>query len=304
MGPTYARIRAFNAVVREGGFSKAAIALGVSQPAVTAQIRRLESDYGRLLFERLGNGARPTALGRQLYRITQRIHDIEDAADALLRGDDGLEGQELKVATASPQVFMPLLAGFQKQHPQISMEITLGSTGEVIDRVLNRHADVGLTPTLAQDERLDTLPFTSHHPVLLVPQSTTWERRDTISLAELHGEPIIFRTGSSMTQRLVDALLADHGMQPTPSLRLATREAMQEAVANGLGLAFVLYRDAPPDPRLKTVELREPTEEVWEHVVWLKHRSNVPIVREFISMAEADIVYSSISKRDTPDRLG
>ena len=292
MGPSSARIRAFNAVAREGSFSKAAVSLDVSQPAVTAQVRRLEGDYGRQLFERAGHGAQLTAFGRRLYRVTQNLDDIEDAIEVLLKGSEDLEGQEFRVATASPQVFMPLLARFQRLHPGISMEITLGSTGEALDRVANRQADVGLTPTLGVDPRFQILPFIEHHLVLVVPDEPRWENRTRISLKELSGEPVIFRTGPSVTQRMVERLFEAYGIRWTPSLRLATREAVHEAVANGLGLGFVLHRDMTPDTRLKTIEIREPMEEVWENVVWLKHRSNVPIIREFVATARAELSYA------------
>lgn len=283
----YAQIRAFNAVARARSFSKAARALGISQPAVTAQIRRLELSHGTQLFDRGGGRVvQLTETGFRLYSVTRQMGDIEDAALAILRGDTDPEDLELRIATASPQVFMPLLARVREAHPRFVMHVTLGNTGEVLQQLIDREVDIGLAPLGAcGDQRLRLLPFVSHRLGLLTAASDPLADRETVALAELKGAPLIMRSGPSKTQEHIDKLLRARRLKVRPVLTLGSREAVLEAVANGLGHALVLTRDIPPDPRVVLVPLTDDVPEVTEYVVWMASRDGVAAVRSFLSVA-------------------
>ncbi len=283
----YAQIRAFNAVARERSFSKAAKALGISQPAVTAQVRRLEADHGTQLFDRGGGqGVRLTETGLRLFAVTRQLGDVEDAALAILRGDAGLDGVDFRIATASPQVFLPLLARVRRAYPRASMQVVLGSTGEVLERLLDRDVDIGLAPVEAEDDhRLRLMPFMSHGLALLTAAGDPLAGRPAVALEALHGAPFIMRSGPSMTQRRVDALAKSRRLRVRTVLTLGSREAVLEAVANGMGHALVLTGDVPPDPRVALVPVADDLPEVTEYVMWLASRDAVAAVRSFLSVA-------------------
>lgn len=289
-GPSPAQLRAFNAVVRSGSFSAAARALGISQPAVTAQVARLELLARTQLLDRGGPRVAPTETGRRLYAVTQRLGDLEDAARAILGGDAALSGEEIRIATASPQVFMPLIAHVHAQLPGVGLTITLGSTGEVVDQVLDRRADIGLAPAPTADRRLRTRPYASHRLAVLLPASHPWSLRPALTLIDLRSARLVMRSGPSMTQRQVDRLLADRGLTIRPLLTLETREAVLEAVASGLGLALVLSRDVPPDPRVRVVPLADPSEPVTEQVMWLASRDGVAAVKAFVAAVATAVI--------------
>ncbi|MGB0696043.1 MAG: LysR substrate-binding domain-containing protein [Rhodospirillaceae bacterium] len=285
MSVSYARIRAFNAVARAGSFTRAARSLGVSQPAITAQIRQFEEHYGVLLFDRTGDGVEITEIGRRLYALSQQIDDLESAITELLDHAGDVPG-ELRFATASPQVFMPLIRRFREAFPQVRVTVTLGATGEARNALLERRVDVGLLHLTEDDSRLETRPYLSQRLCLLVPADHAFAGREQINLSELVGEPMIFRVGPSLTQAMADRALAKAGLTLEPLLRLESREAVTEAVAADLGIGFVLSHDRVPDPRVRGIPIIDATEQIWEGPAWLKVRSRVPAIRAFVRLAE------------------
>ncbi|WP_413206291.1 LysR family transcriptional regulator [Rhodospirillum sp. A1_3_36] len=278
------RIRAFNAVVRQRSFSRAAQVLGISQPAVTAQIRKLESAFGVVLFERTAAGAETTDLGLRLFALTQQIDDVEAAAQALLEAG-AMAPRELRIATPSPQICMPLVAGFIESFPTVRVSVVLGSTGEARTRLLERQVDVGLLHLDTPDERLSSQPFRRQRLMALLPAAHPLANDAAVSMANLVKKPMVLRSGPSLTQAMADRALAKAELAVTPALWLETREGAHEAVANGIGAGFVLDNDTIPDPRVKPVPLIDADEEIWESIVWLRARQNQPAIRAFVRLA-------------------
>lgn len=287
MSLSLAQIRAFNAVAETGSFTKAAAALGLSQPAVTMQVRQIEDAWRTELFIRSGNQVRLTDLGRRLHRITGQIGDLEEVARAILADDPRLGGQVLRLSMASPQIFMPVVAGFKARHPAVHIEVSLGSTGQAVEEVVGRVVDIGLTPLLEPDDRLECLPYTTHGLIVITPSRHPWTGRSQVPLAEVAKQPLIFRSSGSTTQQLVDRSLRSRRLKALNTLVLGSREGVVEAVANGLGIALMLERDTPPDPRLARIPLADAAaeEHVSEQVIWLRHRSPLPLVEAFAAFA-------------------
>jgi DNA-binding transcriptional LysR family regulator len=96
----HTQLKAFDAVVREGSFSRAGIRLGLTQPAITIQVKALERYYGKKLFNRRGRGVTPTTTGQSLYEMTQRLFKIEEQAHHLLKNPtDEKSAGDLKVGS-------------------------------------------------------------------------------------------------------------------------------------------------------------------------------------------------------------
>lgn len=284
------QIRTFNAVVRTGAFSRAAVRLGVSQPAVTAQIRSLEAENDILLFERRGRVAVTlTDAGHALFRVTGALDDIEEAATALLDRDRGRDGGSLTIATASPEVLMPLVARVRRHAPGLRLDIWVGSTREALTRLLDREADIGLfaTAAAATDERLAFLPLLEQRLCALLPADHALAQGGSpIRLADLVAGPMVFRVDASETQQMANRALVAAGLDVRPVLRLDNRMAAYEAVASGLGACFVLERDVPRDPRVRALPLADVEERVWETICYLRRRREMPAIRRFMEVLD------------------
>ena len=138
------QLAAFCAVVERKSFSQAAERLGVTQPAVSLQVRAL----GRQLLDRSGRRVEPTEAGRRLYASAQRLLAAEEHLLEDLDADD--EGAvtgtlELGASTGPGGTVVPLLlCEFQEQHPDVRVRLTVSDTQTVVDRVAERELELGI----------------------------------------------------------------------------------------------------------------------------------------------------------------
>ena len=164
----YTQLRAFDAVAREGGFTKAAARLSLTQPAVTVQVRRLEESYGVLLFDRTSEGVELTDIGRAMFIMTRQMQGIEEQVRELLTASHRLETGELRVAAGGPHVAMGLIAAFVIRYPGVRLSVTFGNTREVWRSLLEHRTDVVIIAGAGEDERMNTVPFSRQRIIALV----------------------------------------------------------------------------------------------------------------------------------------
>jgi aminoethylphosphonate catabolism LysR family transcriptional regulator len=252
-----ARLRAFHAVAREGSFTAGARALGVSQPAVSAQIRQLERAYGVRLFDRQRRGAAPTPLGQALLDVTRRLFDSEAAARELLSAASLRVDGTLKVGADGPQYAVPILAAFRQRHPGVRLSLSVGNAGEVLANLRQFRIDVGVVADPEPDGRLRVVPLVRDPLILLVARAHPWARRRRVGLRDLEGQPMILREAGSRTRRAFEAGLAAAGVAPRVVMEIGSREAVREAVAAGLGIGVVATREMGRDDRVAAVSLAD-----------------------------------------------
>ncbi|WP_372738554.1 LysR family transcriptional regulator [Neptunomonas sp.] len=284
MDYSLAEVRAYNAVIQCGNFTRAAQQLSVSQPAITAQIRKLESRFEAPLLERFSRGLRPTELGKRLYQITCQYSDLQGAIEALANPQTTPGKMTLRVATASPLVFMPLIAQFNQRFPEVTLKITSVTTLRCKKMILNREVDIGLFPSDELEPGLSRFAYSSHRLMAIVKSNHPLAMQKSLSVTQLEGEPLIFYKPEACTQQLLTALFRKSNMNANAHITVDGRLDMCEAVAYGLGIGFALEQDIRPDERLRTVSITEASAGVLEHVVWQKNRSALPGIRDFIQL--------------------
>src|SRR5205807_2537448 len=142
------QLAAFCAVVERKSFSQAAERLGVTQPAVSLQIRSLEQRLGRQLLDRSGRRVEPTEAGLRLYASAQRLLALEESLlEELAEDEEGaLSGTlELGASTGPGGTVVPLLlCEFQEEHPELRVRLTVSDTQTVVDRVADRELELGI----------------------------------------------------------------------------------------------------------------------------------------------------------------
>jgi DNA-binding transcriptional LysR family regulator len=142
------QLRAFCEVVERKSFSQAAERLGVTQPAVSLQVRSLEKRLGTQLLDRSGRRVEPTESGAKLYRSAQRLLALEDEIEADLAGDatGDLDGTLEIGASTGPGgvVLAQLLCEFAQHHPQIHVALSVFDTQSVVERVADRTLELGV----------------------------------------------------------------------------------------------------------------------------------------------------------------
>ena len=166
------QLQAFCAVVEKKSFSQAAEQLGVTQPAVSLQVRALEERVGQTLLDRSGRRVEPTEAGRRLYRSAQRMLALEEQLMEEVAADDGRLVGTLSIgASTGPGAHLVplLLCEFQREHPDLHVALSIWDTQTVIDRVADRQLEVGVVGALRRHRSLEFEPLVRDQIVLAVP---------------------------------------------------------------------------------------------------------------------------------------
>lgn len=239
MSVTLSKIRALNAVAEAGSYAAAARLLNVSQPAVSRQVRDLESEYAVRLFDRKNGQLRPTPLCSELCDIAERMAEAERNAERLLSRHNTLVNGKLTVGLGNSMPGMALIAAFHKRYPGVEIAVETGSFENIISAVITREVDVGVLPDVPNDGRFRRELLMQQSVVAIVHPEHIPGPSAPLTCQRLMREPLIFRTRGSSTQRVVDRAFQTAGLTPTPLLTLDTRDAVYEAVANGMGIGFM-----------------------------------------------------------------
>src|SRR5215216_60651 len=157
------QLAAFCAVVERKSFSQAAERLGVTQPAVSLQIRALEKRLGKQLLDRSGRRVEPTEAGRRLYRSAQRMLALEEQLleDVSTGGEGELTGAlELGASTGPAAIVIPLLlCEFQQENQGVRVSLTVADTHAVVELVGERELELGIVGAARRQPALPFGPF-------------------------------------------------------------------------------------------------------------------------------------------------
>lgn len=280
-----AQLRAFHAVAKQGTFSAAAQVLNVSQPAITQHVRALEQAMGGRLFHRRGTGVELTADGTDLLpHVHQIIKGLEDVSARLESGRLVRSGH-LAIGLCGPHVALPLIQRFRATHPGVRIDTRMHNSSTLIELVAQVRVDVAIVTLTVPINDLVCHHLVDQSVLLLVPADHHWAGRDSVDIDELEGQPFVLREQGSMTQQIFEQALAAEGVQIKHELMLASREAVKEAVAAGLGLGIVLDKELGHDNRLAGVRLAGCDVAAAEYLVAHPEVSELGAIREFIALA-------------------
>ena len=192
------QLRAFCEVVERKSFSHAAERLGVTQPAVSLQVRALEKRLGTQLLDRSGRRVEPTEAGLRLYRGALRLLQLEEDIVNDLADQDGgeLAGSfEIGASTGPGGVVLPqLLCEFRQEHPELRIALSVFDTQTVVERVADRTLELGVVGAAPRHRGVEYEPFFRDSVVLACPPGHRFAGR-TITVDELRGETLIVMTG-------------------------------------------------------------------------------------------------------------
>ncbi|MDQ4081667.1 MAG: selenium metabolism-associated LysR family transcriptional regulator [Actinomycetota bacterium] len=235
---------AFCAVVERKSFSQAAEQLGVTQPAVSLQVRALEERLGHKLLDRSGRRVEPTEVGMRLYRSAQRLLQAEEQLLEEIAGDEGeLRGTFTIGSSTGPGAHLVplLLCEFQRAHPALRVALSISDTQRVIEGVAGREIELGVVGALRRQRSLVFEPLVRDEIVLAVPPGHPFSGR-AVSLAELRGETLIVMQEGAGVRQVIEDELRRAGLRLRElelRLELGLQESVKSAVAAGFGIAFI-----------------------------------------------------------------
>jgi DNA-binding transcriptional LysR family regulator len=238
------RLRIFRAVAHSLNFRVAAESLLMTQPAVSQQIKALESELDTPLFDRSGGRVALTPAGEALLPFAERLKHLADEAREAVAAASGTTAGELAIGASQTigQYILPkLVAGFLREQPQVRVAITGGNTQFVLEELRARRLHLALIEGPALGNDVHVRPFMEDHMVGVVPAGHEWAGEE-IALAELAQATLVMREQGSGSRRIVEQALAAAGLA-VRDLRLGltfdSTEGLLSAVEAGLGVAFV-----------------------------------------------------------------
>ncbi len=265
----FAQLRAFHAIATHGGFSAAAKALGVSQPAITQHVKALEEAIGARLFLRIGTGVELTRDGRDLLpKVREAVLTLDDIGSRMENGR-ALRAGHLALGLCAPFLAMPILQRFSALHPGLRLDVRFDNSSRLLGLLAGHRIDVVIVTLTGPEDGFICEKLVDQRIEILVPAGHPWWDRASLKPSDLAGERIILREEGSMTRHLFERGLTARGVTITPALVLGSREAVKEAVAAGLGLGIVLCRELGTDPRLRGVPVDDAAMAAGEYLVTL-----------------------------------
>jgi DNA-binding transcriptional LysR family regulator len=239
------QLAAFCAVVERKSFSQAAERLGVTQPAVSLQVRSLEKRLGRKLLDRSGRRVEPTEAGLALYRGAHRMLQLEgQLIEELEAGDRGELHGTLQVGSSTgpgSTVVPVLLCEFQRANPGVGVSLAISDTQTVVERVAGRELELGVVGAARRHRGVVFEPFFRDEVVLAVPPGHRFAGR-TIALAQLQEEPLIVMQEGAGVRQVIEDELRGAGTRLRdlePLLELGLQESVKAAVVAGYGVTFI-----------------------------------------------------------------
>jgi DNA-binding transcriptional LysR family regulator len=288
------QLAAFCAVVERASFSQAAEQLGVTQPAVSLQIRSLEKRLGVQLLDRSGRRVEPTDAGRRLYRSALRLLAQEEQLLAEL-GDE-VEGElsgrlELGASTGPGGTVIPtVLCEFQARHPAVQVALTVSDTQRIVEQVARRELELGVVGAARRHRGVVFEPFFRDEVVLAVPRGHRFADR-TISIAELQSEPLVLMQEGAGVRQVIDDELRDAGFRLRDldvRLELGLQESARTAVLGGYGVTFISRSAIDADVAAGTISIArvtglEPSREI--SLVRAAGRAESRVAQAFVEFA-------------------
>jgi DNA-binding transcriptional LysR family regulator len=234
------QILAFLEVARRGNLSRAAKALYVTQPTLTARLQALEANLGEQLFVRTRRGMRLTEAGEAFLPYAEHaVKAIDDGRERLAELRRGTVGKLVlgSPPTVSTYTLPALLARFTEEHPGVRLTVMTGTSEEILDMVLHDRIQLGLMRALGHPE-VEAVPVYSDTLVLVVSPLHRLAGHK-VRLADLGNEPLVLFGRSSSYRDFTEAVFRQAGVMPDSVLELDNIEAAKKMVEHGIGISLV-----------------------------------------------------------------
>lgn len=281
---TSAQLKAFQAVAKYGSFTLAAERMGLSQPAISDHIKKLETAYATSLFIRQAKGVQLTEVGKKLFAIAERNAETEREAVTLLSHAKKLEEGQLLIGADAAVHIIPHIKDFHARFPGVSIRLVSGNSSELIEKLKSFTIDFAVAAKLPEEQGIAAIRIGRDPMVAIVASNGSLAKRSTITLGELSKHPMVLREMGSTTRAMALKALTKVGLPYAIALEVEGREAAQEAVAHGLGVALVSAGEIMHDPRIKALKLSNYDDQMSEWLLYLEARKGLRMIAAFAEL--------------------
>ena len=234
------QLMTLSAVAQHGSFTRAAEALGVTQPSVSQQIREIEHTAGMPVVQQKGRSIALTPLGLDLAEIGRRIAvERTLAARAAARHEEGAEGRLMVGASMTTSAFVlpRIVSRLQRERPDAIIEVRTANSFDVVQMVTDDIVDIGVIEWNVKRPELIVTPFTKDCLVCIVSAKHTLKGED-LRPDDVRNETLLMREDGSGTRQVLLHTLASQGFHFKRTILFGTNETVRNAVRYGLGIAW------------------------------------------------------------------
>lgn len=286
---TLHQLRIFHAVARCANLTRAAEELGLSQPAVSIQIKQLERVLGITLFESVGRRQKLTDLGVIVDEHAIRILAEVDSLGQTVLEAHGVQRGRLTVGadtTVGIYVMPPLLGAWHQEHPQIEVDLRVGNHDEICRLLRNNEVDIAVVSTVPQIRGLEFEDFLPNRLVVIAPPGHSLAKAGNgrVPAQALAEQPFLVREDGSSTRLAMETFCTQAGVQLRVAMQLGSIGAIKQGVASGLGLGVVSESAVGNELAVEALMILDvegfPLELPW-HVVHQAQKRLSPSARSF-----------------------
>lgn len=287
--PPLTQLRTLMQVARLGSFSRAADELGLTQPAVSLQIQRLEQELGIALLERIGKRAVATAAGALLLEYAERAFtELEVACERVRATAHRLTG-EVRIgsgATATIHLLPDRLGRLRSEHPDVEFGVVTGNTPELVEAVVASDLDLAIVTLPVAHRALAAAPFFVDSLIAVAPAGFAGGAR--LSPAALAAHPLVLYERGGLIRRAIDDWFRAADAKPAHILEIGDAEALKRMVEAGLGLSITSSISIDAERRagqLTGVPLDPPLERQLA-LLWRRDRSANPLINAVLAILQ------------------
>ena len=281
---TIRHLEIFVQVYREQSVTRAAEKLYMTQPAVSVAVRELEKHYGTPLFERLGRRLYVTPAGQALYaRAVQLLEDFRGLEQGLERCRSLRVGSSVTLGN----FLLPRVAKeWQRRHPESPLRVTVANGGRLQQMLRDNQLDVAVIEGPVARDELKTRVFRQDQLVPVLPEGHPLARQKSVTLEQMVQYPLLVREEGSAGRRCVEQVLARRGLQAERRWESIDTQALLQAVAAGLGVAFLPRELAEGYPGVVICQLEEDVFARENVMAWHRHKRLTEELLELMELLE------------------
>ncbi|MCW8836049.1 MAG: LysR family transcriptional regulator [Rhodospirillales bacterium] len=238
---TFRQLRVFDAIVRNGSFTRAAEEMHLTQPTLSMQVKKISDSIGLPLFEHIGKKVYLTEAGRTLHTMCREVLDSAERFNMALADLKGLKQGRLQLAAVTTaEFFLPRLLGpFCNAYPGIEVSLEIYNRYQILDRLKDNADDLYVFGHPPEGIEVDAVQFLDNPMYVVAPSDHPLVGRKRITMKTIFKEPFLFREPNSGTRLALERFFAEHGHRPTVRMELGSNEAIKQGVLGGLGLAIL-----------------------------------------------------------------
>jgi DNA-binding transcriptional LysR family regulator len=276
------QFKAFSQVVREGSFSAAARAMGVSQSAVTQHVSKLETAVGMRLLIRARDGVQLTQAGQEFFDLADRYAVLDALIDEKLKGYSDLTSGHLRIIANAPQPALRLISKYAALYQDINIDFSLCDWSTAMDILQHQQTDIAIVTDPTKSNDWHCLPVTRARYVLYVRKDHHLAGLKRVSLRDLLDDTLLLPESGSLTQRVVSSALRKHDLKFRRVVKTTTFPVMKEAILEGLGVGIFLEDSAQRERSLVEIPIAELKTRHETYVVVPNYKFDLRLTQSFL----------------------